>query len=354
MTITVYVGCYTTPDRKGRGEGITAYRMDEFSGEWTWLELSVRTANPSFLTRHPSLPVVYCVHGGNMSEVSGFAIEGDGQLRQLGTWPSGGVNPVHLDVDPSGRWLVVANYTGATAAVLPVQSSGELREASDIVPLVGTTGPDPVEQTSSHPHHIPFDPSGSFIVIPDKGLDRVFAFRVDLQTGRLRTAQPASVASAPGAGPRHIAFHPLERWAYVINELNSTVTSYAFDERGDGLRELQTLPSAPGDLRVRNTGSEVVVHPSGRWVYVSNRGHNSVGAFRVDERAGTLAPIGWYPTQGETPRAIALDPNGRFLYATNQTSDTIVTFRVDERDGALEATGQVVASGSPSTLVFVR
>ena len=136
--------------------------------------------------------------------------------------------------------------------------------------------------------------------------------------------------------------------------MNSSVTSYAFYEHGDGLRDLQTLPSVSGDLRVRNTGSEVVVHPSGRWVYVSNRGHNSVGAFQVDDRAGTLAPIGWYPTLGETPRAMALDPNGRFLYAANQMSDTVVTFRVDERDGALGATGQVVASGSPSTMVFAR
>jgi 6-phosphogluconolactonase len=354
MTITVYVGCYTTPDRRGRGEGITAYRMDERSGEWTSLGVSVRTANPSFLTLHPSLPVVYCVHGGNMSEVSAFAIEDGGRLRPLGTWPSGGVNPVHLDVHPSGRWLVVANYTGATAAVLPVQASGELGEASDIVPLVGTTGPHPTEQSSAHPHDIPFDPSGNFIAIPDKGLDRVFAFRVDLQSGKLQTTQPASVTSAPGAGPRHIAFHPSEHWAYVINELNSTVTAYAFDERGDGLRELQTLPSVPADLGIRNTGSEVVVHPTGRWVYVSNRGHNSVGAFQVDDRAGTLNPIGWYPTQGETPRAIALDPNGRFLYAANQASDTIVTFRVNERSGALEATGQVVSSNSPSTMLFVR
>ncbi|MBV8716728.1 MAG: lactonase family protein [Chloroflexi bacterium] len=378
MTLTVYVGCYTTADRKGRGEGITAYRMDEQSGEWTSLGLVARTANPSFLTRHPNLPVVYCVHGGNMSEVSAFAAEADGHpghnlsqkfgpqdspqrespsaelLRPLGRWPSGGANPVHLDFHASGRWLVVANYTGATAAVLPVQPSGELGEASDIVPMVGTPGPHPVEQSSSHPHHIPFDRSSNFIAIPDKGLDCVFVFRIDLQAGRLRAAQPASVASAPGAGPRHIAFHPSARWAYVINELNSTITSYAFEERGDGMRELQTVPSVPGDVEVRNTGSEVVVHPTGRWVYVSNRGHNSVGAFEVHDRTGMLAPIGWYPTQGDTPRAIALDPDGRFLYAANQSSDTIVTFRVDERNGTLAPTGQVISTGSPSTMVFVR
>jgi 6-phosphogluconolactonase (cycloisomerase 2 family) len=163
MTLTVYVDCYTTPDRKGRGEGITAYRIDGLSGEWTSLGLAARTANPSFLTPHPRMPMLYCVHGGNMSGVSGFAIHGEGHLKPLGTWPSGGVNPVHLDVHASGCWLVVANYTGATAAVLPVQASGELGEPSDIVPWSGTTRPDPVEQSSSHPHAIPFDPSGDFV-----------------------------------------------------------------------------------------------------------------------------------------------------------------------------------------------
>jgi 6-phosphogluconolactonase len=352
VSITVYVGCYTTPDRAGRGEGISAFRMDEHSGAWTPLGLAARTANPSFLISHPTRPVVYCVHGGMMSEVSAFAIEGEGRLAPLGSRPSGGVNPVHLNLHPSGRWLVVANYTGANIAMLPVSESGALDDPCDIVPLHGTPGPDPKEQSSPHPHDIPLDPSGEFVAVPDKGLDCVFVFRVDAQTGRFRPAAPPSVESAPGAGPRHIAFHPRERWAYVINELNSTVTTYAFDQGGDGMRYLQTIPSIPRDLGMRNTGAEVVVHPSGKWVYVSNRGQNSVGAFSVDERAGTLTPLDWSPTDGDTPRAIALSPDGRFLYAANQMSDTIITFRVDERAGTLTPTGQVIATGSPSTLLF--
>jgi 6-phosphogluconolactonase (cycloisomerase 2 family) len=353
VSITVYVGCYTTPDRKGRGEGISAFRMDEDSGEWTPLGLAAKTSNPSFLASHPSQPVLYCVHGGLMSEISAFAIEGEGRLKPLGTWPSGGANPVHLDLHPSGRWLVVANYTGASVAILPVSESGALGEPCDLVPLTGQPGPDPAEQSSPHPHDIPFHPSGEFVAVPDKGLDRVFIFRVDAQTGRYHPAEPASVASAPGAGPRHVAFHPTEQWAYVINELNSTLTTYAFDKRGDGLRELQTIPSIPRDMGIRNTGSEVVIHPSGRWVYVSNRGQNSVGAFSVDAQTGTLAPLDWYPTGGDTPRAIALHPHGRFLYAANQASDTISTFRVDGQDGTLTSSGQVIATGSPSTLLFV-
>jgi 6-phosphogluconolactonase (cycloisomerase 2 family) len=287
-----------------------------------------------------------------MSEVSAFGIEGEGRLKPLGTWPSGGVNPVHLDFHPSGRWLVVANYAGATVAILPVTDSGMLGEPCDLVPLSGKPGPDPAEQSSPHPHDIPFHPSGDFVAVPDKGLDCVFIFRVDADAGRYQPAQPASIASAPGAGPRHIAFHPRQRWAYVINELNSTITTYAFEPGGDGIRELQTIPSIPRDMGMRNTGAEVVIHPSGQWVYVSNRGQNSVGAFSVDAEAGTLTPVGWYPTDGDTPRAIALDPSGRFLYAANQGSDTIVSFRVKSEDGTLSPTGQVIATGSPSTILF--
>jgi 6-phosphogluconolactonase len=352
--LIVYVGCYTTADRNGRGEGISAYRMDQDSGEWQGLGLVARVANPSFLALHPNGRFVYCVHGGNLSDVSAFAISdtASGQLRPLGTVPSGGGNPVHLAVHPSGRWLVVANYTGGTTAVLPVDHDGGLSAPSDVVTLTGPRGPDPVEQSAPHPHDIPFDPSGAFVAVPDKGLDRVFVFRLDTASGRFTPAAPPWVASEAGAGPRHIAFHPEQCWAYVINELNSTVTAYTFEPGADAFRPVQTVSSMPAETRLKNTGSEVLVHPSGKYVYVSNRGHDSVGAFAIDRMDGTLRPINWYATQGDTPRAIALDPAGQFLFAANQGSDTIVTFRVDERSGELSRTGQVIDTGSPSSLIF--
>jgi 6-phosphogluconolactonase (cycloisomerase 2 family) len=179
----------------------------------------------------------------------------------------------------------------------------------------------------------------------------VFVFRVDTESGGFVAADPPSVASAAGAGPRHAAFHPEQRWAYVVNELNSTITAYKFDASGDGFREFQTLSSLPEDVTRRSTGSEIVVHPSGRFVYVSNRGHNSVGVFGIQDD-GSLRSIGWCPSGGDTPRAIVLDPSGRFLYAANQMSDTVVAFRVDERSGELTPTGQVVSTGSPSTIAF--
>jgi len=353
--LTVYVGCYTTADRKGRGEGISAFRMDGESGAWREVGVVAKVANPSFLAVHPNKRFLYSVHGGQLSEVSAFAIKGGtGQLDQLGTWPSGGVNPVHLDLHPGGRWMVVANYTGGTAALLPVKADGCPGDISDLVTLSGTPGPDPVEQSTPHPHDIPFDPTGAFVCVPDKGLDRVFVYRVDTERGKYVAADPPSVASAAGAGPRHVAFHPRQRWAFVINELNTTITAYTFDRGGGGFCDVQTLSSLPSDGSVtgRNTGSEIVVHPSGRFVFVSNRGHNSVGVFEIQE-TGTLTSVGWYPTDGDTPRSIAVDPSGRFLYAANQMSDSIVGFKVNAATGELSATGQVVHTGSPSTMVFV-
>jgi 6-phosphogluconolactonase (cycloisomerase 2 family) len=351
--LIAFVGCYTTADRSGHGKGITGYRVHLDSGVWQPLGLLAEIANPSYLALHPARGVLYSVHGGEMSDVSGFAIDGAGQLQHQGTWPSGGVNPVHLDVHPSTRWMVVANYTGATIATLAIHPDGQLGSLSDLVKLSGPGGPDPVQQGSPHPHDIPFDPTGSFVVVPDKGLDRVFAFRFDAEGGRFVPASPPFAESAPGAGPRHVAFHPRQRWAYVVNELNSTITAYGFEDGGSGLAELQNLSSVPDDVLMPNTGSEILVHPSGRFVFVSNRGHDSVGVFAIEQSDGSLRGTGWYPSGGKTPRAMALDPLGTYLYAANQASDTIVAFSVDDKTGALAATGQVIPSGSPSSIAFL-
>ncbi len=350
--LIVYVGCYTMPDRNGHGEGIAAYRMDQDSGEWRPIGLVAKTENPSFLALHPNGRFLYCVHGGGLREVSAFEIKNADTLMRLNTVSSEGDNPVHLAVHPSGEWLVVANYTGGTAAVFPIQKDGSLSNASDVVTLTGPRGPDPVEQSAPHPHDIPFDPSGTFVAVPDKALDRVFFFRLDTRAGKFVATEPPFVVSAPGAGPRHIAFHPHRPWAYAINELNSSISVFSYASTGDGTRELQTVSSLPKNVNLRSTGSEIVVHPSGRFVYVSNRGHDSVGAFAIDDEDGAVEPIEWYPTRGETPRAIALDPAGRFLYAANQGSDTIVTFRVDTSTGRLHETGQVLKTGSPVSIVF--
>jgi 6-phosphogluconolactonase (cycloisomerase 2 family) len=294
------------------------------------------------------------VHGGNdFSQVSAFAIEpSSGRLSLLGSQPSGGANPVALSVDPTDRFLVVANYASGTVAALPIGPDGSLGPASDLVELTGEPGPHPTEQTSSHPHHIAIDPAGRFVLVPDKGLDRVFDFRLEPASGKLVPGEPPSVQARPGAAPRHAAFHPSARYAYVINELDSTLTTYAYDADRGVLRELQVVSTLPPDFAGRNTTAEIAVAPSGRFVYGSNRGQDAIAIFAIDPGSGRLTPVGWEPTQGKKPRYFGLDPSGEFLYAANQDSDTIVSFRVDRAGGMLAPTGQVVRSGSPSCIVF--
>jgi 6-phosphogluconolactonase (cycloisomerase 2 family) len=351
-----YVGCYTTPDRDGRGEGIGVYQVDPQSGAWTQVQLVGEVANPSFLAIHPEQHTLYCVHGGNdHSEVSAFAIEpGAGRLTLLNTEPTGGTNPVSVAVDPSGRLVAVANYTGGLVASLPIAADGTLGPAGAVLEQTGEPGPHPTEQASAHPHHLPFDPNGHFLVAPDKGLDRLFIYRPEVEDGALVPHDPPSVATHRGAGPRHIAFHPNAPYAYVINELNSTITAYDYDAAHGTLQDRETISSLPPDFAGDNTGSEIAVAPSGRFLYASNRGHDSIGIFAIEPTTGALAPVGWEPTQGKTPRFFALDPSGTFLYAANQASDTIVAFRVDPNEGTLAATGQVIESGSPSCVVFGR
>ena len=347
-----YVGCYTAPDRGGRGQGIAIFQMDEASGVWMGVGTVEAEPNPAFLALHPRGDYLYAVHGGGGEEISAFAREEGGALTPLGRQPSGGTNPVSLDLTPDGRTLVVANYTGGTVAALPVGADGRLGPLGSVLPLSGATGPHPKEQERPHPHHSPLDPAGRFVVIPDKGLDRLFVFRVGDESGTIVPNEPPGVDTASGAGPRHIAFAPDASHAYVINELDSTVTTYRYDAGAGTLTPRGSVSSLPEGWIGKNTGAEIAVSPDGRFVYMSNRGHDSIGIFAIGADDGALTAVGWEPTGGRTPRFFGLDPSGTFLYAANQDSDTIVTFRVDRESGRLRSTGQVIASGSPSCIVF--
>jgi len=346
-----YVGGYTSTDRNGRGDGINVYRVDEVSGAWTHVQRLGDLVNPSWLILDRQRPVLFSAHGEG-HEATAYAIEAaTGRLRVLDRQPTQGKNGVRLGIETSDRYLVCANYSSGTVAVLPIEPDGSLGALRDLVPLPGKTGPHQTEQTSAHPHDIAFDPRGRFCLVPDKGLDAVFVFRVDAG-GTLVPATPPSAATRPGAGPRHAGFHPTGPFAYVLNELDSTLTTYRFDADTGALEPRQTITTLPPASSGRNTTSEIAVAPSGRFVYASNRGHDSVVIFTVDPAAGTLSPVGWEPTQGKNPRFIGLDPAGAALYAANQDSGTIVAFRVDRQSGTLTPTGQVVAVGSPSTIVF--
>jgi 6-phosphogluconolactonase len=347
-----YVGCYTSKERNGKGEGITVYRIDPASGQWSEVQVLRDLVNPSWLTLDREQRFLYAAHGDG-SEASAFAIDRDtGRLTLLNRQPTNGRNGVRLGIDASSRFAVVANYSTGTVAVLPINPDGALGRLTDLVPLEGKPGPHRTEQASSHPHDVVVDPRGRFIVVPDKGLDATFVFRLDTVRGKLVAAEPASVASRPGAGPRHADFHPSKPLLYQINELDSTVTTFKLDtERGE-LMPLQTITTLPPSFTGTSTTSEITVAPSGRFVYGSNRGHDSIAIFAVDDATGVLSPVGWEPTQGRAPRFFALDPSGAFLYAANQNSDTIVAFSVDQNTGRLKPTGQVVKTGSPSSIVF--
>jgi 6-phosphogluconolactonase (cycloisomerase 2 family) len=347
-----YVGCYTSKERKGRGEGIAVYRIDAQSGEWTAEHVVKGVVNPSWLTLDRERRRLYAAHGDG-TDATAFSIDSDsGRVALLNRQPTKGRNGVRLAVDPSNSFAVVANYASGTVAVLPIKTDGSLGAVTDVFTLRGKPGPHRTEQTSSHPHDVVFEPGGRFLVVPDKGFDATFVFRLDAARGKLVPAEPGAVTSRPGAGPRHIDFHPLKPYLYQINELDSTITTFKFDTERSTLAPLQTLTTLPTGFTGTSTTAEIAVAPSGRFVYGSNRGHDSIAIFAVDDATGTLSAVGWESTQGRTPRFFALDPSGAFLYAANQDSDTIVAFSVDQGTGKLKPTGQVVKTGSPSSIVF--
>ena len=348
--IYAYVGCRTTKERNARGEGINVYRVDPSSGAWTHVQLVGNLVNPSFLAFDRQQNFIYSVHG-DFSEVSAFKINKQtGELSFLNRQSTEGKNPVHLVVDPTNRFLVVSNYATGTLALLPIQTDGTLGPVKDLVKLPGNPGPHKVEQTISHPHHNPLDPAERFIITPDKGLDKIFTFRVDAESGKL-IAGP-SVETRETSGPRHVVFHPNKTYAYVINELDSTVTLYRYKaERGE-LEAVQILTTLPATFPGNNRASEIAVSTSGRFLYASNRGHDSIAIYAVDQATGMLTSVGWESTRGKNPRFFSLDPSGAFLYAANENSDTIVTFRVDPTAGTLSPTGQVIKTGSPVCIIF--
>jgi 6-phosphogluconolactonase len=346
-----YVGSFATSTRGAHGEGLSVYGIDGPTGEWTRVQLLSDVVNPGYLALHPRRPFLYAVQPV-ANQVSAFAIdERSGELNSVNRQPSGGDDPSHVAIDPSGRFAVVVNYVSGSVEVLPVLADGSLGTPTDVVSTKGDPGPHRTEQPGPHPHQCAFAPDGRFLVVPDKGFDRLFVFRIDEAKGMLVPGDPPFVRTRSGAGPRHLAFHPRLPYAWVINELDSTVAAYAIHPAGT-LSPTQIVPSVPATYTGNNTGAAIVVSPSGRFVYVSNRGHDSVGIFRVDESNGALSAVGWEPTRGTTPRFIGLDPAGARLYAANQRSDSIVEFRVDQATGLVAATGRVVKADTPVCIVF--
>jgi len=350
--VYAYVGCYTTAQRYARGDGIHVYRVDPDTGAWTHVQHVGDLVNPSFLVMRRDQRYLYSVHGDETYATSFSVDRATGRLAPLGRAQTGGRNGVHQAIDPSGKFMLVANYSSGSVAVMPVRPDGTLADAVQVETLPGQPGPHRIEQAASHPHQIVFDPSGKFVVVPDKGLDRVFVFGFDPAAGKLTPTAQGSAVARSGSGPRRAAFHPALPVTWVLNEIGSTVATWYWEAERGHLRPAQILPALPPDYTGESTCAEIAVSSGGRFVYCSNRGHDSVAIFAADPGTGLLTSAGWMPSQGRTPRFIAFDPSSRFLYAANEQSDTVVTFRADSATGRLTATGQTIHNASPVTIAF--
>jgi 6-phosphogluconolactonase len=345
----VYVGTYTGEASKG----IYAFTFDDRSGELTPLGLVAETPSPSFLTASADGKFLFAVNelptfrGAPGGSVSSFAIDpATGKLTELSVQPSQGAGPCHLGLDQTGRFLAVANYSGGNFALFPVGSDGRLRPATSVV--------DGKAQASTKPlgHMVGFDADNKFLVAADKGLDRVLVFRFDASNGSLTANQSPAAALPAGSGPRHFVFHPNGRWLFTINELSATITTFSWDGKSGGLTAMGSVPTRPAGVDTGTT-AEIAVHPNGRFVYGSNRGHDSVAVFSVGA-GGVLTLVEHESTRGETPRNFALDPSGRWLIAANQRSNTLAVFSIDQTSGALSPVGALTSVGSPVSIVFTR
>ena len=352
----VYVGTYTEKDSKG----IYGFRFDPYTEHYTALGLEAETHNPSFVAVHPSGRFLYAVdetgdyEGKKSGAVKAFAVDAaSGKLTLLNAVASGGADPCYLAFDRTGKYLLVANYTGGTVTVFPVLEDGKLGAASAVVQHVGK-GPNAERQEGPHAHSMNISPDNRYAVAADLGLDELISYRFDAAKGLIAAADSHFVKVAGGAGPRHFTFHPDGKFAYVVSEMHSTVTAFSYDAEGGNLKELQTVSILPKGFSGRNDAAEVRVHPSGKFLYASNRGHDSIAVFLIDGRKGTLKFVEDVPVLGKEPRNFAIDPSGALMYVADQNSGKVVVFRIDKHSGKLTASGGVLEVDAPVCVRFLE
>jgi 6-phosphogluconolactonase len=350
----VFIGTYT-----GTGShGIYRFDFDPATGEVTEPRLAAEATSPSFLAIAPSRRFLYAVgevdrfKGEKAGAVLAFAIDPKtGDLTALNDQSSGGSGPCHLTVDKAGKNVLVANYGGGSAAVLPVDADGRLRPRSSFVQHEGS-GADPRRQKEPHAHSVNLDAANRFAFVADLGLDKVLVYRFDPDRGTIAPNDPPAAKLAPAAGPRHFAFHPSGRFAYAIGELNSTVTGWSYDPDRGALTEIQTITTLPSDFRGSNHPAEVQVHPSGKFLYGSNRGHNSIVAYTIDPDSGKLTYVAHQGQGIKNPRNFGIDPTGRWMLVGSQDTDTVLVFSIDGSTGALTPTGRSVKVAKPVCVKF--
>jgi 6-phosphogluconolactonase len=339
-----YVGTYT---KKEGSKGIYLFRLNSESGALTAGGLVAETKNPTFLALHPNRRLLYSVNETEGSGgVSAYAIGADNRLAALNSKPSRGAEACHLVVDGTGKYVLVANYGGGSVAALPIHDDGTLGEATGFVQHTGS-GPNARRQERPHAHSI--YTQGGFVYACDLGTDQVLIYRLEAQKGTLTPNDPRFAKVPPGSGPRHLAFH--DGFAYVINEMLNTITGFKHDATTGALEQVQEITTLPEGFAGQNTTAEISVHPNGRFLYGSNRGHNSIAVFAIGA-GGRLTFVEHTSTQGRGPRNFALDLSGRWLLAANQETSNIVVFKVDAASGRLTPAGQTAELGSPVCVTF--
>jgi 6-phosphogluconolactonase len=350
----MYVGTYT----QGGSRGIYAYRFQPSGGKAGASGLAAETINPSFLAAHPNHQYLYAVNevsdfGVNSGAVSAFSIDKKtGRLELINKVTSGGRDPCHLTVDRTGKWLVVANYGSGSVSVYPIGKNGEIGRSTARIQHRGS-GANPHRQEGPHAHSVNLSPDNRILLVSDLGLDRVMLYRFDAVKGSLAAADPPFFQFSPASGPRHISFHPNGQLLYGINELNSTLTAFAYDSDRGRLRELATVSTLPPDFAGAGGAAEVEAHQDGTFVYASNRGHDSIAVIPIREGGGVSESIEFVATLGRTPRHFAIDPTGNYMLVANQDSDRVVMFSIDRESGTVKPTGTVLNAPMPTCVIFV-
>jgi 6-phosphogluconolactonase len=348
-----FVGTYTS---KTDSKGIYAYEFDAETGKLSLKGLAAATTDPSFVVIHPNGKYAYAANeAGKQSTLTAFSVDSKvAKLTQLNQLPALGEDPCHLSFDKTGKYLFAANYTTGNVAVFPILPDGKLGEHSANVKDAGTLGPNKERQEAPHAHWIQASSDNRFVFVADLGLDAVLTYHFDSSKGALTPNTPFFLRPlSAGEGPRHAAFSPDGQHFYVLSELDSTVTEFAYAPDHGVFGYLGVVPMLPPDFHGRNDAAEIAIHPSGKWLFASNRGHDTIAVFAVDPSSGMLRPAGEFPTGGKEPRHFAIDPTGRFLLAENQNSNSIVVFRIDPANGALSQVSKIDSVPSPVCLAFL-
>ena len=351
----VYIGTYTG----GESKGIYAFEFSPSDGSLKERGLVAETPSPSFLAIHPNKKFLYAVNeigefkGQNGGSVTAFSIDSDsGKLTKLNDQWSGGDSPCHIIVDDAGKNVLVANYGGGNVAVLPINPDGTLQPHSDLEQHSGSSI-DRARQEAPHAHSIHLDSSQRFAVAVDLGVDKLLVYKYDAQSGKLAASDPAFCQTELGGGPRHLTWHPSRKLAYVNLEMTSKVAILEYQPEACAFKPLEVASTLPPNWEGKNSTAEILVHPNGKFLYVSNRGHDSIAIFSTDNGEGNLSLVGHESTQGKTPRNFNIDPTGAYLIAANQDSDSLIVFKIDSATGRLSPTGETVKVPKPVCVKFL-